>query len=261
MTRFAVLKEKTRLNIEIDSNALDELAIGRDILVSVDVRDVSLKSALNLMLEPIGLTYMVEDGYIEITTPDKAAGKLYTRCHDVRGVVDFPLEFDSEEMRSEAETLLDIVTATIAPDTWDEVGGEGSLAAFPRKGVIVCSNTLEVHNEIAAFLNVSRKVRATSRHSAPRDANVVGRDTSVTRIYIFKQTDVKADDIAETIRELIAPDSWVDGAFTKVVQNRLIVRNSRQVHNYIGSLIGDLRLEVENQRINAGGGMMGGGMF
>ncbi len=247
-------KDEMVINIEIDRGAFDDLGLTTDQAISLFAKDISLHSALTLMLQPIDLCYVVDEGYVLVTSPDKAAEKLQTRCHDVRGVVDFPDEFDSEQLDSEFRTLADVVVATIAPDTWAEVGGEGSISAFPRKGVIVCSNTLDVHNEIDAFLKVSRKVRANSMHSAPRDPNILGRNTTTTRIYIFDDA-VKAGDIAEAIQDVIAPDSWQNDAFTKVVQNRLIVRNSRPVQNEIRSLMRALQIDVKDR---PGGGQGGG---
>lgn len=257
------LKHQANVHIEFDRAALDDLGLVTDKPVSLIAKGVTIHSALSLVLHPIDLTYTVEDGYVWITSRDRAAGKLKTRCHDARGVVDLPAEFDADQLDTEFDTLSELIVATIAPDSWDDVGGEGSIAVFPRKGVIVCSNTREVHAEVDAFLNVSRKVRATSRHSAPKDPNSTARDTATTRVYIF-QEHVKADAIASTIRELIDPDSWSDGAFTKVVQNRLIIRNSRQVHNRIRRLLAALRIDLENEpdgRNGGEGGGMGGGMF
>ena len=253
MDAIDFLKSKIGINIEVDREALEELGVTTDQPVSLVAKDISLQSVLTLVLRPIDLTYVVEDGYVQITAPHKAAGELRTRCHDVRGVVDFSAEFDSEHLDSEFRTLAVLVVATIAPDSWADAGGEGAIATFPRKGVIVCSNTAEVHNEIDAFLNVSRKVRSTSKHSAPRDPNIVGRNTTTTRIYRFEEA-IQADDIAETIQDLIAPDSWNNGAFTRVVQNRLIVRNSRHVQNQIRRLFRELHIDVHDRPGGAQGG-------
>ena len=76
------------VNIEIDKTALDELAIGTDTVVADrTLSGISLKSALKLILGDLGMTYVVEDGYLQITTPDKAAGKLVTKVYPVADLV------------------------------------------------------------------------------------------------------------------------------------------------------------------------------
>jgi hypothetical protein len=50
--------------------------------------------------------------------------------------------------------LIDMMTATIAPDTWDDVGGDGSINVFGQ-ALIVC-NTASVHQEIRELLSALR---------------------------------------------------------------------------------------------------------
>ncbi len=52
--------------------------------------------------------------------------------------------------------LIDLITSTIKPTTWDEVGGPGSI--MPAAGMLVISQTQEVHEEIEGVLANLRAV-------------------------------------------------------------------------------------------------------
>ena len=58
-----------------------------------------------------------------------------------------------------ADALSDVLRMTIAPSTWDQVGGEGSLAIVEPWGIAVISQTRSVHEEIEALLATIRTVR------------------------------------------------------------------------------------------------------
>ncbi|MCA9215364.1 MAG: VWA domain-containing protein, partial [Planctomycetales bacterium] len=82
------LKELHEINIELDTTALDELGVNSDVgITDRTLSGMSLKSALKLILSQHNLTYVVEDGYLQITTPDKAAGKLVTKVYPVADLV------------------------------------------------------------------------------------------------------------------------------------------------------------------------------
>ncbi len=48
-----------------------------------------------------------------------------------------------------------VVTTTVAPDSWDDVGGPGSIADF--KGLMTISQTQQVHEDIEKLLNMLHK--------------------------------------------------------------------------------------------------------
>lgn len=50
--------------------------------------------------------------------------------------------------------LIELVTTTIEPDTWDSNGGEGALAYSPAGGLLVVDQTYVVHRKIEHLLNV-----------------------------------------------------------------------------------------------------------
>ena len=61
--------------------------------------------------------------------------------------------------QADFDTLIELITATIAPDTWDDVGGDGSIQGFPTNLSLVVSQTQEVHEQIADLLEQLRRLQ------------------------------------------------------------------------------------------------------
>jgi hypothetical protein len=58
------------------------------------------------------------------------------------------------EAWTDYDSLIELITSTVQPQTWDVVGGPGSIAPMAVRGedVIVLSQTQDVHDEIEALL-------------------------------------------------------------------------------------------------------------
>lgn len=72
------------------------------------------------------------------------------RVYPVAGLVsatpDAPLS------QSDFDTLIDLITSSIARESWDTVGGSGSIEGFPASISLVVLQTPEVHERIAILL-------------------------------------------------------------------------------------------------------------
>lgn len=84
MTYFSELHNITIL---IDSVALGDDGLTVDEPVNVSLSGIKLKSALNIILKPIGLTYVIEDEVMKITTNAKAEEIYSTRVYPVADLV------------------------------------------------------------------------------------------------------------------------------------------------------------------------------
>jgi hypothetical protein len=59
------------------------------------------------------------------------------------------------------QSLMDVVTNTVAPATWRDAGGQGSAQYFPLGQAIVVNQTAEVHTEVARLLEQLHKAVKT----------------------------------------------------------------------------------------------------
>jgi hypothetical protein len=83
------------IQIILDANALEEAGVATDELITLNVEKVSLTSALNLMLEPKGLTYLVEDEVLKITTEEVELSKQELRVYPAGPLVKAGMELET----------------------------------------------------------------------------------------------------------------------------------------------------------------------
>lgn len=70
---LAIIGEDQAIPILMDRRAMEEINVDPDSeYVSLRVRDISLRSAMSLMLDQVGLTYAIKNEVLMVTTPDRA---------------------------------------------------------------------------------------------------------------------------------------------------------------------------------------------
>jgi hypothetical protein len=144
---IAYLREEYDVEIVLDTVALDELGLGPDEPIAISLRNIRFDQAMRRMLEPLELTYVVDSGVLLVTSEEEALAKLTVAVYDVRDLL----------LEGDFDSLQDLVTSTIASDTWAENGGgEAEIVAYPQRGVLVISQTMAVHEEIARLLAAMR---------------------------------------------------------------------------------------------------------
>ncbi len=81
------LEDLHKIEIWIDQPALADAGISTDQQVNLVMSGITLRSALRLLLEPLQLTYVIEDEVMKITTQEKADEKMSTRVYPVADLV------------------------------------------------------------------------------------------------------------------------------------------------------------------------------
>ena len=81
------LKDYHQIEIQLDKKAMEEAGTGSDTPVTKNLKGVSLKSALRLMLNDLSLTYVIKDEVLYITTKEAAENQLTTRVYSVADLV------------------------------------------------------------------------------------------------------------------------------------------------------------------------------
>jgi DNA-directed RNA polymerase specialized sigma24 family protein len=131
------------LNHSIDRAALEEAGTSLQCPVSVHLRNVSLKTALNIVLHNAHLAYMVCDGVLVISTPAVCAGKLIRKVYPVNKLLG---------RDNTGEELLRLLKNTIEPKSWAEMGGTGTVDYFPLTRALVVNQTADLHEQVEEFL-------------------------------------------------------------------------------------------------------------
>src|SRR5256885_10231272 len=85
------LRDVSGANIHVDWRALEAAGIGKDAVVNVRLRSVSLRKVLTLLLNEAGggtgLTVYAEEGVIEITTREIYDRKMFTRVYPIPDLI------------------------------------------------------------------------------------------------------------------------------------------------------------------------------
>ncbi len=225
-----MLSALSNVPIFADERALRESNIGLDQALTMDCNGLSMKSGLKILLDKIGLTYVIRDESLLITTADKAQRNFRRAVYPVADLVipieDHPLPevFDLQKVmekqmasqfmlmnyvgqspignlqyglppappastssfsqgigsafatqapsqgggysppqpgikRNTIEHLLmDLIKSSIAPSSWKDMGGPGTVQFYPMGMALVINQTQEVQGEVEDLLSALRRL-------------------------------------------------------------------------------------------------------
>jgi len=148
----AYLQELHKINVILDKKALEDIGVGTDTQITKSLSNVTLRSALKLLLREHNLTWIIRDEVLMITSREQADNCLTTEVYDVADLV--TCRDQKNELWEDYDTLTEVITCTIAPATWDQNGGPGSIkgATFGPAKVLVVSQTSEGHDQLVELL-------------------------------------------------------------------------------------------------------------
>lgn len=167
------LASQSSLQVWIDNRALSDAGIGIDTPITRSIHGLSLRTAFKLVLGELDLTYVIHNEVFAITSKTEAENLLVTKVYPVFDLItDGPGESRPEvrqgfqligtppaQMRGPTgfTSLIESISSHVAPTTWDGVGGPGAIQEFVNSGALVISQTCEIHEQIAAYLNALRE--------------------------------------------------------------------------------------------------------
>jgi hypothetical protein len=241
--------------VQIDAKALEDAGLDLDAPITRDIADVSLRSAIRLLFGDLDLTHVVVDDVLMVTTKDRAAENL--------SVVLYPVPWGYD-----LTSLIDVVQNTVAPETWNAVGGPGAIQRADR--FLCVAQTEEIHDEVRRFLERLIEVEFLQVEGS----EAVTKQRIVTRIHPVADPKVLGDlgaKLAGICNTALGEDG--DPAATVfVVSDRLVVQSaSRAFHVYATDVVAAFngvettfveRFESQYpERKSPTGGGMSGGMF
>tara|TARA_R110000850_G_scaffold77904_37_gene168867 strand:- start:3587 stop:4885 length:1299 start_codon:yes stop_codon:yes gene_type:complete len=165
-----VLREISRrsgINLFLDSFGLEEVGLTPRTPVTIEVKGIKSKSVLNLLLEPMDLAYVMRDEVVVITSRTRSLGKPYVASYPVADLaVPVPLAgpVPADETASAAntpaidfESLIDLIQSTVDPDSWETVGGNGSIQPHAASQSLVIRQTSKTHQRIEDLFTELRR--------------------------------------------------------------------------------------------------------
>ena len=236
---MATLANLTDVNIFLDPEGLvaEGVTSNEPITINLTGRPISLKSALDLILAPLNLSYVIQSEVLKITSEQMRESQVFQEVYYVadlvvpipnfnpshnfgvpaamspqhgahgRGFVPgfaqeapvTPVSYSGPEgmptdsaimaqamaggvpmpghgggsrvpvvlggaglggaAQADFDSLIELIQTTIAPNSWEEVGGPGAIQEFEGTLSLVVSQTQDVHDQIADLLEQLRKLQ------------------------------------------------------------------------------------------------------
>jgi hypothetical protein len=166
------LKTQHKLKLIFDREKLADSGIDlNSATVTIDVRDVSLRSALRLMLGELKLTFVPRDEVLLITPREEAESHTDARIYDVSDLV-----LGAENGEYEYDPLANLINSVIAPGSWE---GSGPSSIDGLHGCLVIDQTNEIHEWIVELLAALRQARKQQTNGQIGEAIAVGPGQTV----------------------------------------------------------------------------------
>ncbi len=272
------LSAQNDVPVLIDGTGLELAGVDEMEPLTIELKNITLRSALRIAVRTLDLTYLVKDEAILITTLEEAEMWPATRIYPIAGIVDVADSAD-RHVKPDYDLLLDLITRTLRPESWVEAGGTGTIAVFPNRNCLVVSQTDEVHEDVARFLE--------SLYAAHRDKKVGSRTSQlpdqtavITVVYQLLEAppqlaaapkrpsdlafgarasgspasslpSLTAEDLRGLVLETVATETWNQGLYRiKAVPGRLVVAHERRVHQEIVTLFRKLGGDVPNNPLS-----------
>jgi hypothetical protein len=124
--------------------SLDDAGVTYDTTVTLKMRGTSLRTLLRKVLGDLGLTYVIRNEVLEITTPARAKEQLVARTYYIRDLAVNPWQ---------VAQLIELIQTTIDPQSWNVNGGPATIAYHPITRSLVIKQSTEFH---ASFYNSLR---------------------------------------------------------------------------------------------------------
>jgi hypothetical protein len=210
------------INVNVDETGLTEEAVTSSTPISIAVDGIRLESALNLMLNPLNLGWVIDNEVLNITSRMRKQGELQTKVYPVADLV-VPVNINSTIQQFRPGTGYDEAPHGIA--------GPG-MRSQP------------VHNPGppgGGFAQVPANPFGGMNPSIPGSPTMNGQGLGGPQ-----QSNYDFKPLSELITTTVSPESWQELAGAGSINQHestlsLVVRQTQKVHQEIADLLEQLR--------------------
>nr|ADY58456.1 type II and III secretion system protein [Rubinisphaera brasiliensis DSM 5305] len=206
------------INIWTDEQGLEEVGASSNTPVTMHIDGIKLKSALNLLLEPYGLAYNIDDDVLKVTSTLRMQGELVPAVYNVADLV-VPLPVMAGQFGAGSGLLGG------APGMG---GGQMSMPNQPF------GNSMGQISDPLAMAGAGNPMGGTD--------GILGAPGSRTA----RNQSADFDGLSELITSVVRPESWDTLGGNGVVKTNastlsLVIRQTQAVHDEIAELLKQLR--------------------
>lgn len=164
----AFLRQHLGVPVLIDRAALQDIGRDENMQISVKLHGLTARSVLHHVLAPSKLAFAAKDGALLITTQEAVEHQLTTEVFSVTDLVHCGTDRCPEAANYDA--LIELITSTVVPESWDEVGGPGSINALNE--ALIISQTEDVLNRVRNLLAMLRVAFALNEQRGDSQASI-----------------------------------------------------------------------------------------
>ena len=195
------LESKTEVSFVIVRAGLEIAHVEENTPITIEADHVSLRLALDLVLRPLTLDYIIRDGVLIVQDRQTHEDDLFTLIYPVPDLV--TVRTDSE-LTVDVDPLIEAIQSIVQPYSWEEKGGEGFIDFSPAAMSLVIRTTRILHEGIKKGFKDLRKAR--DRSTAIAEAAGLPTLPRMQAVYYLAEQ-VKIE--RETLEEL-TPESTSD---------------------------------------------------
>jgi hypothetical protein len=255
-----VIQDDYNIPIVFDYSALEDLGITAGQEVSINLRNITLRAALELMLKQVpDLTYLPVNQVLLITTIESADQHLEVRVYQIGDLLDSSRLFNGMESEEAYQQLITVITHSVNQDSWKKNRtGEGEIRPL-QPGLLVISQTHRVHQLIIRLL---ADIREAMQHSVLTQNHTTSATQLVTQgieieVECGENPMAVYQEIYESIIDSVdweVADSTLSKqqVWLKILPDRLLVRHLPRVVNQVKRITAEMKL-TPHSKITSGG--------
>lgn len=148
------LQKLLGLEFRIDKKAIDELSLTYETPISVSLpRGLTKRTIMRRILNDIGLTYIIKEERMEVTSVERANKEITTVTYQIDDLLGLNTPTTARigsvpapgQMDLTVKFLIDLIVSQVEPHSWEKNGGPGSITYFAATRTLIVRNTAEVH--------------------------------------------------------------------------------------------------------------------
>lgn len=148
------IAEKVGVAIDLDRHRLGELNLKGDSPVSIQLKDVRAESLLRNLLRPLKMVPVARAGHVIVTSEEGEEDHFQTtRYYPLRDLM-----IDGEGQFDDGDSIIDMLTTSLVPESWEELGGPATV--YPFEGGLSISRSHPMHQAIEQLFAALREIHA-----------------------------------------------------------------------------------------------------
>lgn len=202
----AFIADQLKATCVLNVTSLDAEGINGDTPITANLKGLSAAAALDRMLSELRLEYVIENGILEILSQTDASDKFVTRIYSVTDLIQVKADPAVEGLlEANSQKLMATIVGTTLPDSWEEVGGRGTIRMY--RGMMIVSQSERVQGQIE---NVLARLRTARRHVDQGRLAPSNVELALDKPIAFEFVETPLADMVEFLKESLAIPVLVD---------------------------------------------------